>query len=80
MNEKLDLSTFILIGNNRQAAFDSHIEYEKGFNDPDNPYLKMTYSEFCVELNKGYGNSDCIQIARLFEDNEGKVWYDNEYC
>lgn len=76
----MDLSNFVLIGNNRLEAYDSHIEYEKRFDDPDNPYLKMSYQEFCDELNKGYGNSDYNQIARLFEDNDGKVWYDNEYC
>lgn len=79
MIDKIDLSNFVLIGNNRQEAYNSHIEFEKGFDDPDNPYLKMSYQEFCDELDMGYGNSDYLQIARLFEDSDGKIWYDNEY-
>lgn len=39
---------------------------------------RMTYDEFMTEFCKGYGKSDCVQIARLFELSNG-VWYDNEY-
>ena len=76
---KVDLSTFVKIADDRKGAYRSHIEYEKSFNDEDNPYLKMNYEEFCTELDKGYGNSSWLQIARLYEDEDGKVWYDNEY-
>ena len=75
-----DLSNFVLIGNNRKQAYEDFIEFEKDFNDENNIYLDMTYKEFCENLDKGYGNSNCIQIARLYESKDGKVWYDNEYC
>lgn len=72
--------SFILVGNNRREAYESHIEFEKGFNDPDNQYLKMSFRKFCKELAKGYGQSDWIQIARLCEASDGKIWYDTEFC
>lgn len=74
----MDLSTFVLIADNRKDAYISHIEFELGF---DNPELRdlMTFAEFCEELDLGYGNSDHLQIARLYEDEDGKIWYDNEY-
>lgn len=76
--KRIDLTTFVLVGGNRKEAYEDFIEFEKGFNDADNIYLKMTFEEFCKELDKGYGNSDCLQIARLYE-NENGIWYDNEY-
>ena len=74
----MDLSTFALIADNRKDAYISHIEFELGF---DNPELRdlITFKEFCKELDLGYGNSAHIQIARLYEDEDGKIWYDNEY-
>lgn len=78
--ENMDLTNFVLVGNNRREAYESHIEFEKGFNDLDNPYLKMSFKKFCKEMDKGYGQSDWLQIARLYEAPDGKVYYDNEYC
>ena len=75
----MDKSTFVLEASSREEAFTKFIEFESGFQDISNPYLSMTFSEFCQELEKGYGNSDCIQIARLYEDCDGKIWYDNAY-
>ena len=74
----MDLSTFVLIGNSRLEAYGSHMNFEMGF---DNPELRdlMDFDDFCKELNLGYGNSAHIQIARLYEDEDGKIWYDNEY-
>ena len=78
--ENMDLTNFVLTGNNRREAYESHIEFEKGFNESDNPYLKINFRKFCKELDKGYGESDWLQIARLYEAPDGKIWYDNEYC
>jgi hypothetical protein len=54
------------------------MNFEMGF---DNPELRdlMDFGDFCKELDLGYGNSAHIQIARLYEDEDGKIWYDNEY-
>lgn len=76
INENMDMSTFIKLGNRREAYKD-YCEFESGFDDKCR--TELSYEEFCKELNKGYGNSDCIQIARLYEDAKGVVWYDNEY-
>lgn len=69
--ENFDLSNFVLVGNNRKQAYEDFIEDE----DYD-----MIFEEFCKELDKGYGNSNCIQIARLYETKDGKIWYENDYC
>lgn len=76
INENMDMSTFIKVGNRREAYKD-YCEFESDFDN--NCRTELSYEEFCKELNKGYGNSDCIQIARLYEDTKGVVWYDNEY-
>jgi len=39
----------------------------------------ITYEEFLEEINKGYGNSGRIEIARLLVLSNG-IYYDNEYC
>ena len=69
--ENFDLSNFVLVGNNRKQAYEDFIENED---------YNMTLEEFCEELDKGYSNSNCIQIARLYETKDGKVWYENDYC
>ena len=74
----IDLSTFVLLGNNRIEAYAAHMDYEIGFDNPDVREI-MSFDEFCKELDLGYGNSGYIQIARLYEDEDGKIWYDNEY-
>ena len=73
----MDLSTFIKIGN-RKEAYEDFCEFEKGFDEDTRNNL--TFEEFCVELDKGYGNSGCVQVARLYEDDNGVIWYDNEYA
>lgn len=76
-----DLTNFVLVGNNRKEAYEDFIEFEKGFgDDPDNEYLQMDFEDFCEVLDKGYGESDYIQIARLYEAPDGKIWYDTDYC
>ena len=51
--------------------------YEAGFS-PDCQSI-MDFETFCKELDLGYGNSNCIQVARLYEAPDGKIWYDTEY-
>ena len=72
----MDLTSFIKVGNNRTEAYADYIDFEKGFNENS---VVISFEEFCSELDKGYGMSDYTQIARLYEDNNGCVWYDNEY-
>jgi hypothetical protein len=74
----MDLSTFSLIGHNRLEAYGAHMNFEMGFENPEVRVL-ITFKEFCEELDKGYGNSKYIQIARLYEDTDNRIWYDNEY-
>ena len=76
--ECIDLTHFTCIGNNRLEAYGSHINYEMSFADPDVRIL-ISFDEFCSELNLGYGCSKYLQIARLYEDKQGNIWYDNEY-
>lgn len=78
VEEHPDLSTFVLLGESREEAYDAHIEFEMGFDDPRMREI-MSFNEFCKELDLGYGKSGYIQIARLYEDKDGKIWYDNEY-
>lgn len=74
---EMDLTNFVLIGTSWKEAYEDFCNFENGFDkDCRN---EMTYEEFCAELAKGYGNSDCVQIARLYEDKNGVIWYDNEY-
>jgi hypothetical protein len=40
---------------------------------------EISFDDFMCELEKGYGKSDFIEIARIFELSNG-IWYDNEYC
>ena len=70
---------FGCIGNNRLEAYGSHMNFEMGFENPEVRVL-ITFDEFCKELDKGYGNSRYIEIARLYEDADGKIWYDNDYA
>lgn len=75
----MDLSTFVLAGNNRLEAYGSHMDFEMGFDDSEVRDL-MSFHDFCAELDLGYGNSSHLQIARLYEDEDDKIWYDNEYA
>lgn len=60
-----------------QYAFEDFAQFEDGFEKEER--IEMTFEDFMIELKKGYGKSECVQIARLFELNNG-IWYDNEYC
>ena len=72
----MDLTSFVKVGNNRKESYADYIDFEKGFKENS---VVISFEEFCSELDKGYGKSDYTQIARLYEDNNGCVWYDNEY-
>lgn len=74
----MDLSNFTLIGNNREEAYEEHIKFEMSFSNPAVRDI-VSFEEFCEELDLGYGKSSHIQIARLYEDIDGKIYYDNEY-
>lgn len=39
----------------------------------------ITYGEFLKEINKGYGNSGTVEIARLLILSNG-IYYDNDFC
>ena len=74
---KMDLTNFVNVGKNRMESYDDFVNFELGFDEDTRNNL--TYEQFCAEMDKGYGNSDCVQIARLYEDENGTVWYDNDY-
>lgn len=74
----MNLTNFIPNGNNRLEAYAHYMNFEMGFDDPEVRNL-MSYYDFCQELDKGYGKSGCPEIARLYEDKDGKIWYDKEY-
>ncbi len=77
VKKEVDLTGFEFAGCNREEAYQGHLEYEAGFS-PDCQSI-MDFETFCNELDLGYGNSDCIQVARLYEAPDGKIWYDTEY-
>ena len=79
INPEEENSGFVLDGANRREAYENHIAFEKGFEDPDARCI-MSFRKFCAELNKGYGKSDYGQIARLFEAPDGRIWYDTSWA
>ena len=74
----MDLSTFVLVGSSRLEAYGSFMNTEMGF---DNPKVRnlMDFQDFCKELSLGYGKSSFIEIARLYEAPDGKIYYDTQY-
>ena len=69
---------FVKVGNNRKEAYDDFVDFESGF-EKEVRY-NHTFEEFCEELDKGYGEADCTQIARLYETEDGTIWYDNDFA
>ena len=63
---------FVKIADNVEKAYRDFIIEEKEYNF-------ITYSEFVRELQKGYGESKYVPIARCVLFNGG-VYYDNDYC
>lgn len=74
INELYDEKGFIKVADDYESAYKDFMDFEEGFDGTD-----LSYDEFLTELKKGYGNSNCIQIARLFELSDG-IYYDNYYC
>lgn len=74
----MDLSSFVKIGDNRLEAYDSL--YDLGLYFDEDYRTDLSYNRFCEELDKGYGKSKNIRIARLYEDEKGAVWYNNAYA
>lgn len=76
INEAITADDIIFIGATVQKAYESFCEFEDGFND--NSKTEMDIDTFERELNKGYGVSDCIEIARLINTSNG-YFYDKNY-
>lgn len=73
-----DCETLVKVGNNREEAYQDYINFENGFDEDTK--IALSYEQFCTELDKGYSNSEYVQVARLQEDENGVVWYDCDYA
>ena len=73
-----DCGTLVKVGDNRKEAYQDYINFENGFDEDTRTTL--SYEQFCTELDKGYSNSEYVQVARLQEDENGVVWYDCDYA
>lgn len=75
---ELENGTFVFeaLPNDYQTVYKNHCEYENEFDE--NFRDNISYEDFIKELKQGYGNSDHLQIARLFTLSCG-IFYDNEY-
>lgn len=71
INELYNEKGFVKVANDYESAYK---DFEEGFDGTD-----LSYDKFLTELRKGYGNSNYVQIARLFELSDG-IYYDNCYC
>lgn len=72
--ELIENNDIIKIANDYESAYKDFVDFENGYDGTD-----LSYEEFLIELKKGYGKSNCVQIARLFELSNG-IYYDNCYC
>lgn len=72
-----DLTGFDFYGHNRQEAYENYRKFEKE-SHPQN-FQPLTFGEFYFELDKGYGQSNHKEIARLYEQSDDSIWYDVEY-
>lgn len=59
-----------------KRAYEDFIDFESSY--PEDLSNKLSFEDFKKELLKGYGNSSCLQVARLIILSNG-VWYDNNY-
>lgn len=62
--------------NDFEKAYKDFLKFESNFDNETK--IVLTYEQFLTELNKGYGNSSYIQIARYFVLSSG-IYYDNDY-
>ena len=67
--------SIVKVGDTLEDAYNDYVEFEEC---ACTPYQVVSYETFIEEVQKGYGVSGCIQIARLFILESG-VWYDNDY-
>lgn len=74
INELYDEKGFIKVADDYESAYKDFVDFEEEFDGTD-----LSYDKFLTELKKGYGNSNYVQIARLFELSDG-IYYDNYYC
>lgn len=72
--ELIESNDIIKIANDYESAYKDFVDFENGYDGTD-----LSYEEFLIELKKGYGKSNCVQIARLLELSDG-IYYDNCYC
>lgn len=74
INDFYNEKYFVKVADDYKQAYEDFVDFEKGFGGTD-----LSYENFLTEFNKGYGKSDYVQIARLFELSDG-IYYDNYYC
>ena len=70
----IEYNDIIKIANDYESAYKDFVDFE---NDYDG--TNLSYEEFLIELKKGYGKSNYVQIARLLELSDG-IFYDKSYC
>ena len=70
----IENNDIIKIANDYESAYKDFVDFE---NDYDG--TNLSYEEFLIELKKGYGKSNYVQIARFLELSDG-IFYDNSYC
>ena len=70
----IENNDIIKIANDYESAYKDFVDFE---NDYDG--TNLSYEEFLIELKKGYGKSNYVQIARLLELSD-RIFYDNSYC
>ena len=61
----------------REEAYQNYLTNEEYYEEKDRNII--SFEKFCEELDKGYGYSDILAIARLYEKADGRIYYDTEY-
>lgn len=70
---------FIICAKNRKDAYTEYFKDSMCASKTKQHKEKIKYAEFCEELEKGYGQSKFEEIARLYEDKNGVIWYDTNF-
>lgn len=70
----IENNDIVKIANDYESAYKDFVDFENDYGGTN-----LSYEEFLIELKKGYGKSNYIQIARLLELSDG-IFYDNSYC
>ena len=71
---------FFIFAPNRVEAYKKIKEVKVGLDDCNNPYINMSYDEFCKELEKDYGKSGYLMLSKMHEDKYGFIWYNRDYA